>query len=74
MFADNIVNYSQACAIPDPVTDTVVVTGGADTKETVVRYGQQGWLADLPPLITGRGQHACSNFMASGRLVSRYYY
>ena len=71
MFADNIVNYSQACAIPDPVTDTVVVTGGSGSG-TVVRYGQQGWMADLPSLIFGRSQHACSSFMSSGRLVSKY--
>jgi len=58
-----------ACAIPDPITDTVVVTGGADTETTVVRYGQQGWLEDLPPLITGRYDHACSSFMSAGRLM-----
>ena len=69
--------YSQACAIPDPVTDTVVVTGGVDrdynAMTTVVRYGQQGWLEDLPPLITGRKWHACSSFMSAGRLVSEYW-
>jgi len=62
---------NRACAISDPVTDTVVVTGGVggDTMNTVVRYGQQGWLEDLPPLITGRESHACSSFMSSGRLM-----
>ena len=68
----NIVFYSQACAIPDPVTDTVVVTGGDSTYTTVVRYGELGWLEDLPPLLTGRRHHACSSFRheADGRLVS----
>ena len=61
-----------ACAIPDPVTETVVVTGGRLTWTTVVRYGQQGCLEDLPPLITGRFRHACSSFMSAGRLVSKY--
>ena len=63
--------YSQACAIPDPVTDTVVITGGDwPPLNAVVRYGQQGWLDDLPPLITGRQDHACSSYVSSGRVVS----
>ena len=69
----NIVYYSGACAIPDPSTDTVVVTGGLDTENTVVRYGQQGWLEDLPDLVTGRTGHACSSFVSSGRVVSIYH-
>ena len=67
----NIVYYSAACAIPDPVTDTVVVTGGDYTMKTVVRYGQQGWLGDLPGLIIGRRFHACSSYMSDKRVVSR---
>ena len=66
----NIVYYSQACAIPDPITDTVVVTGGYLDMPNVARYGHQGWLQDLPSLIFGRSRHACSSFMSSGRLVS----
>ena len=69
----NIAYYSGDCAIPDPITDTVVVTGGGYTYHTVVRYGQQGWLEDLPDLISGRNEHACSSFMSSGRLVSNMY-
>ena len=66
-----IVIYSRACAIPDPGTDTVVLTGG-QTFTTVVRYGQQGWLEDLIPLISGRCCHACTGFISAGRLVSKY--
>ena len=71
----NIVYYSDACAIPDPVTDTVLVTGGrfnTEVRDTVTRYGQQGWLEDLPTLITGRYYHACSSFVSSERVVSKY--
>ena len=68
----DIVYYSQACALPDPITDTVLVTGGLFSSSSVTRYGQQGWLEDLPTLITGRYSHACSSFMSSGRLVSKY--
>ena len=67
----NIDIYSHACAIPDPVTDTVVVTGGDyEGDYGVTMYDQQGWLEDLPPLITGRMGHACTSFMSSGRVVS----
>ena len=54
------------------MTDTVVVTGGLGTYNTVVRYGKQGWLEDLPDLITSRRSHACSSFVSSGRVVSEY--
>ena len=66
----HIINYRYSCAIADPITDTLVVTGGWNTLDTVTRYSQQGWLEDLPPLITGRYSHACSSFVSSGRLVS----
>ena len=71
----NIVYYSYACAIPDLVSDTVVVRGGEGfaglAMTTVVRYGQQGWVGDLTPLNTGRCKHACSSFRSSGRVVSK---
>ena len=55
------------------MTDTVVVTGGYyPNGNTVVRYRHQGWLEDLPDLITARSSHACSSFVSSGRVVSKY--
>ena len=68
-FSSFIVYYSNACAIPDPITDTVVVTGGFFEKYQVSRYGEQGWLEYLPDLNYGRLSHACSSFTSSGRLV-----
>ena len=56
-----------ACAIPD--TDTVVITGGKNTLTTVSVYNDQGWVEDLPELITGRRDHACTSFMSGGRRV-----
>ena len=39
-----MVYYSVACTIPDPDTDTVIVTGGAGgTYTTVSVYSVQGW-------------------------------
>ena len=49
--------------------DSVVITGGRETLTTVSRYNDQGWLEDLPELITGRYFHACAEFTAGGRRV-----
>ena len=56
-----------ACAIEDRETDSVVITGGgADerykAKNTVSVYNVLGWQEDLPPLITGRYNHACTSY------------
>ena len=67
---DNIVYYSEACAIPDPDTDTVVVTGGVVTLTKVSVYSVQGWQEDLPSLNTGRHSHACTSYMSGGKRVS----
>ena len=68
-FVSNCVHCSQACAIPDPDTDTVVVTGGVKTKPTVSRYSTDGWVKDLAPLTKGRWEHACASFTSGGRRV-----
>ena len=63
------VYYSYACAIPDPDTDTVVVTGGLFSMNTVSVYSNQGWQEDLPPLNTGRYEHACAGYMSGEKRV-----
>merc|ERR1712137_143753 len=55
----------QACAITN--SDTVIITGGAFTSNTVSRYSVRGWKEDLPNLITGRRNHACTSYMSRGR-------
>ena len=72
LFAALYVFYRQACAIPDPDTDTVVITGGWWTQTTVSRYSVQGWVEDLPALSTGRRNHACTSFMSGRRRVRKY--
>ncbi len=63
--------YSMACAIPDPDTDTVVVTGGQwQVVSTVSVYNVQGWLEELPSLNTRRRRHACTSYMTGGKRVS----
>ena len=64
--------YSLACAIPDPDTDIVVVTGGMDTLTPVSVYSVLGWIVDLPSLNAGRTSHACTSYMTGGMRVSVY--
>ena len=61
--------YRDSCAIPDPDTDTVVITGGRYSQNTVSVYSVQGWQDDLPGLITGRYSHACAGYMSGERRV-----
>ena len=63
------VYYSFACAIPDPDTDTLVITGGGYTETTVSVYSDQGWQEDLPDLINGRYWHACAGYTSGGKRV-----
>ena len=65
----NYVYYSMACAIDDPDTQTVVITGGRFTMTTVSVYGLQGWVEDFQPLNTGRYWHACTSYMSVGTRV-----
>ena len=55
--------FSAACSIPDG--DSVVGTGGQHSKGNVVRYNEDGFVEDLPDLITGRFSHACSWYINS---------
>ena len=60
------VYYSRACAIEDPDTQTVVITGGDYTLTTVSVYGLKGWVEDLEALNTGRRSHACTSYKTAG--------
>ena len=67
LFSFNCVYYSDACAIPD--ADTVIITGGHFTLNTVSMYDVEGWQKDLPPLNTGRERHACTSYWSEERKV-----
>ena len=64
-----MVSYS--CAIPDPVTSSLVLTGGYHSLEAVSRYTEAGFEATLASLITGRFWHGCGGYIseASGGQV-----
>ena len=60
---------SYACAIPDIMSETVLLTGGYQpysySTKRVTRYGRNGWIEDLPSMTTGRYNHACGYFINS---------
>ena len=57
-----------ACAIG--LDTTMVITGGFDTLTSAALYDITGFIRELPPLNTGRHDHACSHFTAQdGSLV-----
>ena len=64
-----MVSYS--CAISDPVTSSLVLTGGYHSLEAVSRYTEAGFEATLASLITGRFWHGCGGYIseASGGQV-----
>ena len=55
--------FSIACAIDDE--DSVVLTGGINSKSQVTRYNVKGEATTLPSLITGRYGHACGRVTTS---------
>ena len=58
-------HYRASCSIPDPDTDTVVVTGGLFISTTVSRYGRKGWIEDFSTgLTTGRFWHGCASYIS----------
>lgn len=69
LFQSKLSSWSRSCAIEDPDTDTVVITGGYYTMATVSVYGLQGWLEDLSSLNIGRREHACTSFVSNGYRV-----
>ena len=60
----DLVNFRDSCAISDPRNEVLYLTGNyySSYSKKVSQYGPQGFLADLPELITGRAYHACAGF------------
>jgi len=52
-----------SCVISDLYSDSMVISGGAESYHTVARYGVLGFLEYLPPLIQGRYQHGCGSYL-----------
>ena len=60
---------SDACSIPDPDKEEVIIMGGAWKMTTVSVYSEDGWQMDLAKLTQARYFHACSSFTHSGEKV-----
>ena len=43
--------------------DIVILTGGGGTRNTVSVYSTEGWVEDLPDLLTGRYDHGCGHYV-----------
>ena len=53
--------YRYACAID--MGQTVIITGGIDSKRKVTQYSEDGQHKELQELITGRRNHGCSSYV-----------
>ena len=66
----NFNSDSDACAIPDPDNEEVIITGGyyntiieGGTRTRVTVYTKDGYQRDLADLRQGRYNHACTGFI-----------
>ena len=59
----NSISDRDACAIPDPDNEEVIITGGYYTRTTVSVYNKAGHQRDLASLNAGRRYHACTSFI-----------
>ena len=69
--------FREACAINDPDTQSVIITGGSPTVDyfnssLVHVYGLDGWQKDLPPMNRGRQNHACTSFTLAEKRVRKW--
>jgi len=51
------------CSIEDNDEDRVILTGGSDTRNKVSVFDKNGFVEQLPDLLTGRYDHACGFFI-----------
>ena len=63
-----------ACSIPDPETDTVIITGGNRPKYTLTSlYNEDGWVENFGNLYYGRQYHGCASYVADKKRVNFYF-
>ena len=59
----NFISDREACAIPDPDNEEVIITGGFYTMTRVSVYNKAGHQRDLADLRQGRRALACTSFI-----------
>ena len=55
---------SAACSIPDPDTNTVVITGGRYSEKITSRYNESGFIEFLGDLNFKRYEHGCASYVS----------
>ena len=65
-FSPPFTPFSQACGIPIPGTEEILLTGLSKNGllDVVSVYNIDGWVEDLARLNVGRSQHTCGGFKA----------
>ena len=58
-----------ACSIPDPDTDTVVITGGRYSEKTSSVYNEYGFIEYLGDLNFKRYEHGCTSYVSDNTRV-----
>ena len=67
-----------ACSIPDPETDTVIITGGNLYSSPTPRYkltslyNEEGWVENFGNLTYERKYHGCTSYVADQKRVQNY--
>ena len=61
-----------ACSIPDPETDTLIITGGNNNSpydRVTSLYNEDGWIEDFGLLNQRRRFHGCASYIADKKRV-----
>ena len=58
-----------ACSIPDPDTDTVVITGGYQEEGLTFVYNKTGPVRPLGNLVHARYNHGCTSYVVDNKRV-----
>ena len=69
----HFISVREACAIPDPENEEVIITGGSKKWNIGIKivsvYSEAGWQKDMTPLNHERRGHGCSSFLSKGDRV-----
>ena len=69
------VNSWFSCAIEDPESDSVILTGGYEQTgqpmQNVVRYGENGFIEHLANMTFSRARHGCAGYYDDNKNLVR---
>ena len=68
---DYCLHFSSACSIE--LDNKVIVTGGTFNQTRVFVYNMDGWIMELPQLITGRFGHGCGQYINTDDKMVNYF-